>query len=113
MSASIRQRLYDLKAQREGYVQAAEKALEADNQEEYRANMDKAKGLNERLDELQADLTEAERYDSLTVPGQPGQTGAQGTQGAQGGAFKTVDDLKGMTPEEINRQWAALLARTE
>lgn len=110
MSASIRQKLYDLKAQREKFITAAEMALEADNQDEYRANIDQAKALNEKLDELQADLVEAERYDKLTPPGSMLQAGAKPPQTA---AFKTVDDLKGMTTEEINAHWAELLARTE
>lgn len=110
MSASIRQRLYDLKNERAEYIAAAEQALAEDNQEAYRENMDKAKGLNERLDELQADLTEAERYDKLTPPGTAPQMGVKPHQAH---AFKTVDDLKGMTTEEINAHWAELLAQTE
>ena len=108
MSASIRQKLYDLKTQRENYIRAAEMALEADNQEEYRANIDQAKALNEKLDELQADLVEAERYDKLTPPGSMLQAGAKPPQTT---AFKTVDDLRGMTPAEINAHWDEIYAQ--
>ena len=109
MNETIRQRLYDLKNQRAEYIAAAEQALAEDNQEAYRKNMDKAKGLNERLDELQADLTEAERYDKLVPPAGGASNGPQNPAGK----VKTVDDLKGMSAAEINKHWAELLAQTE
>lgn len=107
MSASIRQKLYDLKAQRAKFISAAEMALEDGNQEEYRANMDSAKALNEKLDELQADLTEAERYDNLVPPGGQGPNGQSGPAGK----VKTVDDLKGMSAAEINKHWPEIQAQ--
>ena len=101
---SIRQKLYDLKAKRAGYISAAEAALEADNQEEYRTNMDAAKALNGQLDALQADLEEAERYDKL-VPA--------GGKAPEEQKAMTVEDLRGLSAKEINERWSKLQAQSK
>lgn len=106
MSKEIRQKLYDLMAQRADLINAAEAALTADNQEEYRANMDAAKALNSQLDALQGDLAEAERYDKLYPPCPTEE------QGAAPQAL-TVDNLKGLSAEEINKRWKQMLAQSE
>lgn len=63
-----RARLNELKSQRAGFITAAEDALAKHDTAEYRAQMDKAKGLNAEIDALNDLVTEYDRYDIAHAP---------------------------------------------
>lgn len=107
---TIRQKFYDVAAQRERHLDDARAALDKDDMEAYAAAMDAAKALNPELEKLQADVLEEERYKDLYAPGQPGQT-QQKAQEAQDAEDIDLEQFRGMSAEEINRQWDRLLER--
>lgn len=57
----LKRKLIDLTSQREAKLTAAQDALLADNQEEYRNRMDEVRNLNAEIDNVQALLAEQER----------------------------------------------------
>lgn len=99
--ATIRQTIYNTKASRDKLLAAAGEALAQGDMDKYQEHLDAAKALNPTLDRLTADLAEFERYDQLATPG--------ATPGTHAAATQTkpfdVQALKGLSPEEINRQW--------
>lgn len=57
----LKRKLIDLTSQREAKLNAAQDALLADNQEEYRNRMDEVRNLNAEIDNVQALIAEQER----------------------------------------------------
>lgn len=107
---TIRQKFYDVAAQRERHLDDARAALDKGDQEAYDAAMSAAKALNPEMEKLQADALEEERYKDLYAPGKPGVTREQ-AQEAQDAEDVDLAQFRGMTAEEINRRWDKLLER--
>lgn len=63
-----RQKMYDLKGQRAELLKQAQEALDEGNRLDYQAAMDKAKGFNAQIDDLQAMVKEYDRYDIAHAP---------------------------------------------
>lgn len=63
-----RQKLNELLAQRAAHLEAAKNALDKDDNLEYRACMDKAKGLNAQIDDIQGLVKEFDKYDMAKAP---------------------------------------------
>lgn len=63
-----RARLNDLKSQRASFLENAEKELNAGNNAEYKALMDKAKALNPQIEDLNSLVSEYDRYDIANAP---------------------------------------------
>ncbi len=66
----MRRKLIDLKAQRSAMLEKASSFIEADNQSEYQAEMEKVKNLNTKIEGMEALIKEQERQFLETVPDQ-------------------------------------------
>lgn len=63
-----RKQMNDLMSQRAAHLKAAEAAKNASNMTEYQTYMNKAKELNPKIDDLKAEVDEADRYANLHAP---------------------------------------------
>lgn len=63
-----RKQMNDLMSQRAAHLKAAEAAKNASNMTEYQTYMNKAKDLNPKIDDLKAEVDEADRYANLHAP---------------------------------------------
>ena len=71
MKDTLRQRLMDLTNDRAGLLDQAEKALEAGNQADYDAAMEKVRNYNKQMDDLN-DLIREETRQAVAAPGPQG-----------------------------------------
>lgn len=90
MNDTLRQKLADLAGQRAGLLDQAEKALEAGNQADYDAAMEKVKNSNKQMEDLQALIREQEK-EAMKIPEDMRKTPEAG--GAQAGYERAVQDL--------------------
>ena len=67
---SIRQQLYDLKAQRAGRLTAARSALENDDMQTYSEELQAAQEMNSKIESIENLLAEEERFGKET-PNKP------------------------------------------
>ncbi len=87
----MRRKYNNMRQQMQGYIDAANAALAAGNQEEYRKQMDKANALKPELEQLQADLA---TMDAFGAP----------PAGGAGGGLPQNEAIQNLVDTLLNRQ---------